>query len=106
MERAAAVREAAARRSPGKGSNLELDVRHPTFIHTSRSGKPTTKKLIQASWENRTFHTEMELDLVDQHTSLGQGQVVLDTRPLSKGVYTVECTTGQVVLRSDRLVVQ
>ncbi len=35
-----------------------------------------------------------------------QGQVVLDTRPLSKGVYTVECTTGQVVLRSDRLVVQ
>lgn len=48
----------------------------------------------------------MELDLVDQYTSLSQGQVVLDTRPLSKGVYTVECTTGQVVLRSDRLVVQ
>jgi len=38
MERAAAVREAAARRSPGKGSNLEFDDRHPTFIHTSPSG--------------------------------------------------------------------
>ncbi|MBK9417029.1 MAG: T9SS type A sorting domain-containing protein [Flavobacteriales bacterium] len=35
-----------------------------------------------------------------------QGQVVIDTRSLSKGVYVVECTSGPEVLRSERLIVQ
>ncbi|HOZ41384.1 MAG TPA: NosD domain-containing protein [Flavobacteriales bacterium] len=35
-----------------------------------------------------------------------QGQVVLDTRMLSKGVYLVECTTDSVLLLSERLIVQ
>ncbi|MBK9417032.1 MAG: T9SS type A sorting domain-containing protein [Flavobacteriales bacterium] len=34
------------------------------------------------------------------------GQVVLDTRQLSKGVYVVECISNEETLRSDRLVVQ
>lgn len=35
-----------------------------------------------------------------------QGQVVLDTRQLSKGIYLVECVSNEEMLRSDRLVVQ
>jgi uncharacterized delta-60 repeat protein len=35
-----------------------------------------------------------------------QGQVVLDTRQLSKGTYTVECTTDAGALKTDRLIVQ
>ena len=35
-----------------------------------------------------------------------QGQVVMDTRTLSKGVYLVECTSGAGLLLSERLIVQ
>ncbi len=35
-----------------------------------------------------------------------QGQVVLDTRQLAKGTYTVECITDAGALKTDRLIVQ
>ena len=35
-----------------------------------------------------------------------QGQVVLDTRLLAKGAYTVQCRADGVVLITERLIVQ
>jgi hypothetical protein len=43
--------------------------------------------------------------LTERMTS-DQGQVVLDTRRLSKGVYLVECLDDRNVLHSERLIVQ
>jgi hypothetical protein len=35
-----------------------------------------------------------------------EGQLVLDTRGLAKGTYTVECVTGEGLLDTDRLIIQ
>jgi hypothetical protein len=44
--------------------------------------------------------------LISERLAGIEGQLVLDTRQLAKGTYTVECTSDEALLKTERLIVQ
>lgn len=93
----------------GARNNLEEIVRNVIQLapNPAQTWSTLTYRLIEEPINGKILVKDLFGRVVISKQMNGtQGQVVLDTRQLSKGVYLVECVSNEEMLRSDRLVVQ